>query len=549
MQALIWRNIFKDNFQGERGTIWVLGGILLLAFALRVCPLKDLTNGSLYFGEAQTMADAALPISEIAPTVVKDQGPLKFYLLHAMLYLGRGEFLLRLPALFFDLVSILLLFYLGALLFNRKTALLACFFMAVSIWHIHYATSAKNYPLYVFLILASTVFLYRAVKTQNMRDWFLFSGASIFSFYAFYPSLIILAVQVCWFFLCYGKCNHLIKRLGISLGLFAAMVAPWGHRLMVAFERKQNFGTGHWGLQGHEIWGALRDHFGGVTGPYPWGIFIFVLSFVWIFHFQKKKSQALLLLMLVVIPIFFFIFCFYVFHISIVPRYFLLIYPFFLLMSASGIASWSHWVARLAGAFVFLLPLCLYGFYQINPLSWRYIPYDYLRHDEDFAVMASLIEKNYGSLDFVAVESSPAILGIQYYLDKANKSPVVILRKNSDQDRYFMYTNPNITLYGIDGDLPLLKDLAAAGRLLVIDVGHIDNFKNGEAIISWLKSSAYRVERGHGVEFYFISPPPRISGNYKDSSEAARQRLFLESSIRRRLIYPFNRKEWALREN
>ena len=112
----------RGGFQGNKGAPWVLGGILLLAFALRVCPMKDLTCGSLYFGEAQTMADAALPLSKIASWLVKDQGPLKFYLLHAVLYFGRSEVLLRAPAIFFDLASILLLFYLGTWLFNRKAA-------------------------------------------------------------------------------------------------------------------------------------------------------------------------------------------------------------------------------------------------------------------------------------------------------------------------------------------------------------------------------------------------------------------------------------------
>ena len=122
----------RNCFQGRKGTAWILGGILLLALILRVCPLEDLTRGGLGISEATTMADAASPFSY---HITYDQGPLKFYFLHAMLYLGRNEFLLRLPALFFDLASIFLLFYLGALLFDKKTALWTCFFMAVSIWH------------------------------------------------------------------------------------------------------------------------------------------------------------------------------------------------------------------------------------------------------------------------------------------------------------------------------------------------------------------------------------------------------------------------------
>jgi len=547
METKIEKHILKNHSQKMKNTAWILGGILLLAFLLRVCPLKDLNHSGLSFGEVQMMRHAALPLSEIVSFGIKDQGPLKFHLLHAVLYLGRDEFLLRLPALFFDLAAILLVFYLGGMLFDRKTGLLACFFMAVSPWHIHYATLAKSYPLYIFLMLASSFFLYRAIKTSNIRDWVFFTMASLFAFYSFYPSIIVLAAQVCWFFLCYGRRSDLIKRLGISLGLFIAMIAPWWHRLMVAFESKRYWGNNRWGMQGGEIWEALRDHLGGIAGPLPWGIFIFVLSFVWIFYFQKKKSQAIFLLALVVIPISFYIFCYYVLHLSIAPRYFLLSYPFFLLMAASGIASWPHWAGRLTGIVIFLMPLCLYGFYQAGVIKGNYIPSNYLRRTEDFSGITSLIKRNYTALDFVVVERAPSIFGIQYYLDKTNKSPVTTLRKNSGP-KYFMYTDSQITLYGVDGELPLLKSLAADGRLLVVDIdGHIGGWEGGDAIISWLKSNAYRIEHDYGANFYFISPPSDISKTYKDSSAIARQKLFSESRVLGHLIYPFN-KEWSLHE-
>ncbi|MFH1799726.1 MAG: glycosyltransferase family 39 protein [Candidatus Omnitrophota bacterium] len=548
MQAWARLDSLKGCFQGRKGTVWILAGILLLALTLRVCPLENLTRGSILAVEVLTMADAASPFSH---DITYDQGPLKFYLLHAVLYLGRSEFLLALPALFFDLASILLLFYLGTLLFDRKTALLACFFMAVSVWHIHYASSARNYPLYYFSVLASTAFLYRAIKTSDMRDWIFFAVAAAFGFYSFLPSLFFLIAQICWFFIFYGRRGDLIKRLLISLGLFVALVAPQAGRLSDAFEYNRDFGaaTFHietWSLQGRRLWVALRDHLGGITGLYPLGIFIFVLSFVWIFYFQKKKAQSLLLWMLVMMPICFYIFCNYAFRMSVASRYFLFVYPFFLLTAAAGIASFPYLAGRIAGTFVFLLPLCLYGFFQAGLITRDSIPSDYLFFPEsDAAAIASLIEKNQDALDFVVVKPRIDIFGVQYYLDKANRSPLVeangIFGKN-----YFMYTGSKILLLGSDGDLPLLKYLAAAGRLLVIDFSR--GSEGDDATFPWLRSNASGMGRYRATDFYFL-PPPRISGDYKDSSAIARRKLLLESRIVRRLIYPFNRKERTLLEN
>jgi len=538
----------KNESQEARRTMWILGSVLLLGLILRVCPLENLTRGSFEFGEGYLMANAAAPFSQIKNEILPEEAPLKYYFLHPLLYFGRSEFLVRLPALFFDLASILMLFFLGKLLFDKKTALLASFFLSISLWHIHHATMARNYPLYAFSVLASTFFLYRAAQGSGFRNWFFWGVAAAFGYYSFYPSVFILAAQLCWFFLYYGRRADLIKRLLLSLGLFSMMVAPSVSRLVVAFNRKANFRTGHWGLQGHEIWEALRDHFGGVAGPLPLGIFIFVLSLVWLIHFQKKKRQALLLLILIVVPICCYIFCVYVFRISVMPRQFLHIYPFFLLVAAAGIMSWPHWTARLSGIFVFVLPWLFYGFSLGGFKTSGFIPFDYRRHYVDFSAVRSLIEQNYNDLDFVVVDPWPPIFSIQYYFDKNNNSPVVIGEDAEERgELYAKYSNSRITLYGVSDNLSLLKDLAAAGRLLVIDASWVikikDRYENSDAITAWLKANAYRSEHKYSADFYFISPPPQISQGDKASLDNARQRLAQRLKTSNSLIYPFNRKK------
>jgi hypothetical protein len=497
------------------------------------------------------MAQAALPIGKIFSEIAPDQGPLKYYLLHAVLFWGRSEFLLRLPSLFFDLASILMMFFLGRILFSRKAALLACFFMAVSIWHIHYATSIRTYPLYIFWLLTSTTCLCRAVKTLAAREWLFFAAATGMAFYSFYPSLFFLAAQVIWFFLYYGKRSDLIKRFLMSLGLFLAMVAPAAHKLWGAFSLKREHGIGIAGLHGYRMFEDVRNHFAGVAGAYPWGIIVFALSFIWVFYFQKKKSEALLLLLSIIVPLFFLVICVYSFQMAVHARYFLFTYPFFLLMAASGIVSCSSWVARLTGVFVFLLPLGLYLFFQAGLIEKKYVPGDYAAWEGDASGVAGLIEKYHGMVDSIVIEPFHTIYAVQYYLDKANQSPVVELLGNSGESRFCLYTNPKITLYGADGEWPLLKSLARAGRLLVIDNsggGGIKDFKNGHAIISWLRSSSYRIERDYHADFYFISPPLSVSGNYRDSLELTRQNLYFDSRVMRRVVYPFNRAEWARQE-
>ncbi len=522
--------------QKSLSSAWILCGILLLAFALRVCPLENLPSESIEFVEGRMMSDAAWPLSQIASEIPPDQAPMKYYLLHMLLYSERSEFLLRFPALVFDLASILLVFYLGSLLFDKKAALLACFLMAVSMWNIHHATLARSYPLYAFSALASTIFLYRATQGQRLRAWIFYALALAFSFYSFYPSLFVLVAQVCWFFACQGWRKAQVKRLLLSLGLFFAMAAPILLHAASAFRYRANFGNGLWGLQGYaQISQAILEHFGGMKGPLPWGIFVFFLGFIWVYFFQKKRSQALLLLLLVVVPTLLYVACFYIFRMCIVPRLFFHTYPFFLLLAAAGIMSWRHRALRLAGVIVFMLPLFLYVFHQRGIIKGTFSPSDYERQRLNLSAVASAIKEQYKSvpLDYVAVAPWPSLFFIQYYLDKANKSPVERYLRNSDKELYTACTGPDVPIYGVDSHLSMLKELAAAGRLLVVDIvsGNLSKLRGGAETVLWLKASAYRTEQKAGADFYFISPLANASTDYRKSSEIARQKLFLESRI------------------
>jgi hypothetical protein len=285
---------------------------------------------------------------------------------------------------------------------------------------------------------------------------------------------------------------------------------------------------------------------GGTTGVLPWGIFIFVLGFIWLFYFQKKKAQALLLFMLVILPICFYVFCNHIFRISVAPRYFLIVYPFFLLTAAAGIASFPSLAGRIAGTFVFLLPLCLYVFFQADRIPRFFIPNDYLLNNMYISALPSMVKRNNDALDFVVVKPKHAIFFFQYYLDKANRSPVVQVRGIFGK-QYFICKNSKILLLGSEGDLPLLKYLSSAGRLLVIDFSQGTIAEGDNVILPWLKSNASRMRHFFSTDLYYFAPP-RIAGDYKDSLATVLRKL-LDARVLRRWIYPFNRKEWVLREN
>ncbi len=540
----------KETFISKKVRfILSLSAIALFALFLRLHFFEKLPREELGLSEGITIAAASAPVSKIIEGICPDQGPLKYFILHAVLYLGRSEFLLVLPSLFFDLASILFLFYLGALLFDARSGLLASVFMAVSVWHIHYAISARDYPLYYFLLIANSFFLCRSVQTLKTRDWILYAATGALAFYAFFPSLFFLAAHACWLFLFFRKQKKLISQYFISAASILIAIIPILKRLNSALQFRQN-GVDSWGLQGWEILESFQDHFGGIHGFFPLGGLVFILSFLWVSFFQKKQSQALLLLILIVVPVSLCLFCVWMFRMSLAPRYFLFGYPFFLLMAAAGIASWSSRFVRFAGAFVFFIPLCVYGFFRAGLTDRYYVPVDYIQNSSlDFPSIASFVEKNPHAVDFTVILPPAAIHAIQYYLDEPNISPLVVMRNRSNGDDYYVYQNSKVILYGLD-DMSALGRLSEVGRLLVIKFSRaIGDPDKSNKIRAWLQSRADRVEHYPDVDYYYIKGPAEPPDHRKRALTDNFKAPFPDACLVECLIYPFNRQDLRFDED
>jgi len=91
---------------------------------------------------------------------------------------GLSEWGVRLPASFFGLVSIVLIFFLLRKLFkNDLLGLIASFFLAITPWHIHYSRAAYEVTLLLALFLGGSLFFFKGLKNH----WFLFFSAILFA--------------------------------------------------------------------------------------------------------------------------------------------------------------------------------------------------------------------------------------------------------------------------------------------------------------------------------------------------------------------------------
>lgn len=107
------------------------------------------------------------------------RAPLLMYLTAPFVgFFGLNEWGVRLPSVFFGILSILLLYFLIKKLFKSEgLALLSAFFLTTSPWHIQYSRAAFELSLLLFLFLLAIYFTIVSFK----KNWFLPVAAFAFT--------------------------------------------------------------------------------------------------------------------------------------------------------------------------------------------------------------------------------------------------------------------------------------------------------------------------------------------------------------------------------
>lgn len=157
---------------------WIAAVVLTLA-AATVLRLMGLGSG-LWFDEIVTLVESArLPLSSIVSDLPGiNAHPLYSVLAHLSFEIfGDSAWALRLPAAIFGVVTVALVYALGARLTSRAEAWAGATLLAASYHHIWFSQNARGYTLLGALTLASTLLLLRAADTRRPTDYVLYGLA------------------------------------------------------------------------------------------------------------------------------------------------------------------------------------------------------------------------------------------------------------------------------------------------------------------------------------------------------------------------------------
>ena len=194
----------------DRSLSWVKNNILLLiivAFSL-ILRLVFLTQENIWFDEFFSLRAALSDVKGF--DLLQFLGPipyLYFFLLKLWIGLfGYSLFTIRLLSVLFGVGSVVLIYALGKMCFDRPTGLISAFLLSVHPAHLFYSQEVRHYSLYLLLTLLVYYFfsIYLKKEANGKMRLFLFAG-SIFLLLNthFFAVFILLALNIASFF-----CNN-----------------------------------------------------------------------------------------------------------------------------------------------------------------------------------------------------------------------------------------------------------------------------------------------------------------------------------------------------
>ena len=352
-------------------TAILLLAIFMVGMALR---LHDLDLDSLWADEIWTATRAQRDVLSIVARIASGEDkavhpPLMFIVTHFFIVLfGETEFILRLQAMLFGSLSVLLVYKVGEILWTRKEGVIGAFLLAMNAYHVEYSQEARHYALMVSLALLSLIFLLKALKGNRKRLWLGFVLCTSLGLYNHVFALLILPAEVAfaawvvadeWLLhkrrQGHASCVSFNKTLPApvskafmllaSLGLVGALYVPWLPALQGLISREvgsQGVGVSPASLQ------AALDFLGGVISNYSGAHRASIVLWVGLFMLGLATTgwkRRVLTLLWIGTP--------FVFLSIVAPqhdlrgRYVLFILPVYLVVIARGTAFATRFLGRL----------------------------------------------------------------------------------------------------------------------------------------------------------------------------------------------------------
>jgi len=502
----------------------ILFMIVMLGFYLRI---SGLDFKSLWLDEVYSVWFSGKDIPSMLNTWEMIANPPLYYIIvHFILGLDNSEFVVRLPSAVFGVLSIVIVYKIGELLFGKKEGLVSAFLLSISTMHIQYSQMARAYSLFAFLSLLSLFFFHKAVKENNKKLWIGFTASTTLAIYTHYYAFLIVLIEMLFLVFMVVKnrgsrdaskvkrsfLTFILTLIIISV-LFLPLLKTWlsleggnpsavvGGTLLRSRE---------WGLSPTPaFFEGVFSSFSGATGPL---LYIFIIIFLCglFASFKKYREQTVLLLLWFTIPVS------VLFVLSFVTttstKYIIFALPVYIVIISKGIVTIENSVVSISvrrftaqnrvkksirlGLVVLTTIILLFG--MINAISLQKY---YAGERENWRGAANYLETNSLANDIIIIEPDYTMECLLYYFNnfRSNLSAM-------DNPGARILTKENVTIASTGGSLMTLKDVCSRfNAVWFVSSGHTQFADPREKIRNWVNEKFIEIEEFGSVAVHYYA--------------------------------------------
>ncbi len=177
----------------------IILSIVFLGFLLR---LFQLGNDILWYDEVGVFGVTKAKNLEEIIFIVRSHVmamPMDYFITWLFSRLGSGNAILRFPSVIWGSLTLPVCYLLFKDLLDTRSALWGTFLAALSPFLIQYSQELRFYASFTFFYLFSTLLLLRAMKSDDPRQWIVFTITAIMGIYFHMYVLLVLANGILWF--------------------------------------------------------------------------------------------------------------------------------------------------------------------------------------------------------------------------------------------------------------------------------------------------------------------------------------------------------------
>ena len=203
--------------------------VLALAAVLRALALG---SESLWLDEAVSVEMSGQSLTSIVDsTATGDTNPPLYYmLLHVWtLVFGESEVAVRSLSACLGAISVVLVYKVGGLLFDRRVGVIAALLLAISPYAIYYSQEARHYSLLLLLTLLSYLLFVRLLRADRRSTIALaaYTLVNIMLCYTHICGVLVVGSQILYFLLFRGRYPKVRPPLWASQAATLVAFSPW----------------------------------------------------------------------------------------------------------------------------------------------------------------------------------------------------------------------------------------------------------------------------------------------------------------------------------